>query len=643
MKLSPAYEFENFILIPDEKQLLRDGKRVALTPKAFDTLLMLVENHGGLITKEEFLSKLWPDSFVEEVALAHNISQLRRALRNVSQEVALIETVPKRGYRFVGTVRETTSAALATESAEKANSPISAPPADPVPETGRLLDRSTVETLRQLTRRATVRFAAGIMLLFVVVSWSVLKPGWPKPSVRINSLAVLPLANLSGDPNQEYLSDGLTDELITALAPVPGLRVVSRTSAMQYKNTRKSMPEIGKELNVDAIVEGSVAREGDRVRVRVQLVRASTDEHVWAEAYERSARDMILLQDELAQDITSEIRIKANLPGLASHNLGSAIDPEAHVLYLKGRYFWNKRDQAGLVKAIDFFQQAIEKDPKYAAAYSGLADCYLLLGGYGFISATEALQKAKTAAEHALALDDGLAEAHTSLALISLQLDWNWEEARQQYQRALQLSPGYATAHHWYGDAYLALLGKFDEAVAELRNAQELDPLSPIIITDLGKDLYLARRYDEAIPYFRKALELDPHFSWAHTWLELTLVEKGLYLEALSDLEGQKQSLTPSYFETLSAYAHARAGQVNEARSELRELHALSAREHVDPSFFAMIDIALGNKDKAFYWLDRAVQANSSGMTELRVWPVFDPLRSDPRFHSLLLRTHLTM
>jgi tetratricopeptide (TPR) repeat protein len=417
--------------------------------------------------------------------------------------------------------------------------------------------------------------------------------------------------------------------------------VISRTSAVQYKDTHKTMPQIARDLNVDAVVEGTVLRVGNRMRIRTQLVYAPADRHIWAQAYERDLKDVLTLQANLAQDIAGEIQLKLTSQQRANLGAARSVDPEAHELYLKGRYFWNKRDQAGLTKAIDYFQQAIAKDPAYAAAYAGLADSYALSGGFNLIPVAQVMPRAEAAAEKALEVDGNLAEAHASLGLIAPFTNWAWADAKRHYERAIELNPNYATAHHWYAEGYLMPVGRADEAIAEIRKAQELDPLSAVIATDLGKELYFVHRYDQALVELRRALELGPNFVGAHNWISDTLLEKGMYREAIVELEKTRPFKEERVYIRQTAYLYARIGRRAEGRAALAKSLQLSQGKQVSSGAVALIYAALGDKDKAFLWPEKAYTERSSFMTSLKYWSVFDPLRSDPRFADLLRRVGL--
>jgi len=463
---------------------------------------------------------------------------------------------------------------------------------------------------------------------------------------RIESLAVLPLANLSGDPEQEYFADGMTEELIADLSQVSALRVISRTSVMQYKSTKKSMPEIARELKVDGVIEGSVLRSGDQVRITAQLIQAATDKHLWAQSYKRDLRDVLVLQDEVAQAIASAIKIKLTPQEQVQLASARPVNPEAYEPYLKGRYYWNKRTPETLKKSLEYFQQAIEEDPAYSLAYAGLADSYAMLGAgsYQVLPPKEAYPKAEAAAMKALELDSTLAEAHASLAWSKMQFDWDWQGAEREFKQATELNPGYANAHHWYA-LYLTITGRHAEALAEDRKAESLDPLSLIISTDVATEaLVPTGRYDEAMKQCRKALEMDPHFAEAHSCLADSYEGKGMYQEANAEFQ-KAFELSGGNLVYLSrvGYTYALAGRRGDAIKILNGLKARSKREFVWPDLLAYIYAALGEKDQAFTWLEKAydercVHLLIDPVPHVRIRALWDPLRSDPRFQDLLRR-----
>ena len=454
---------------------------------------------------------------------------------------------------------------------------------------------------------------------------------------KIESLAVLPLANLSGDPEQEYFADGMTEALISDLAQIKALRVISRTSAMQYKGAKKPLPEIARELHVDGIVEGSVQRSGDRVKVSAQLVDGASDRHLWAETYERDAKDVLRLESELARAIAREIRVTVTADETARLKKAAPVDPEAHQLYLKGRYYWNKRTAEAFDTAMRFFQQAIEKDPDYAPAYAGLADTYALLAGppSEVLSPNEAMPKAKQAALKALEIDGTLAEAHASLALVLSEYDWNWAEAEREFERAIELNPGYATARQWHAHN-LVVQGRLDEALTEARKAVELDPLSLVINNSLGRVLYFRRRLDEAAEQSRKAAEIDPGFLNTYYRLGMVYAAKGDFRAAVAEYEKLHGEAAVSLAPALLGNALGRSGDAAGARRMLDRLTTLSKKRYVPAAHVALVYMGLGDKDQAFRWLEKARDERSDFLRFLQVDPLFDPLRSDPRFADLV-------
>ncbi len=458
---------------------------------------------------------------------------------------------------------------------------------------------------------------------------------------RIRALAVLPLANLSRDPEQEYFVDGMTEALITDLAKVGALRVISRTSVMRLKGVDKPLPEIARELNVDAVIEGSVLRVGDRVRITAQLIHASTDTHLWAESYERDLREVLTLQSEVAKAIVQEVQINLTPQEQARLSSSRKVNPQAYEAYLKGLYFWNKRTEGALKKGIEFFRQAIEKDPTYALAYTGLADCYNVLGHYGALAPKESFPLAKAAAVKALEMGEGLAEAHCSLAYVSLFYDWDTVEAARKFRRAIDLNPNYAIAHCWYGDC-LGTMARPDEALGEMRRAQELDPLSLLINAAVGWLLYVDRRFDEAIEQLRKVNELDPNFILTHLFLGQAYEQKGMYEEAIAEFQ-KAIVLSGRSPVTVAALAHAYALASRQLEMEklLEELKAESKRRYVSSYLFAEIYAALDDKTLAFEWLENAREERYPYMVLLKLWPKLDPLRTDPRFADLLRRVGL--
>ena len=574
------WRFGPYKLDATERSLLRNNAPLRLTPKLFETLLVLVQNAGHLVHQDSLIRSVWKDTIVEDGNLAHNISVLRKLLGVDSSGNEYIETVPRHGYRFFAAV--------------KAITPSGKP-------------------------RAKSRFNRS----------------------AIHSLAVLPLQSLSRDPEQEYFTDGMTETLIADLAKLLRLRVISRTSIMQYKGVKKPLPEIGNELNVDAIIEGSVSRSGKRIRVTVQLLHAPTDHHMWTASYERHLRDVLALQMELSNAIAHEVSATLSL---RRRRVGHSTHTKAYDAYLKGRYCWNLRTEDGLKKSVEHFTDAITKDPLYALAYSGLADSYALLGlrRLGDIDPTDAMLKAKTAAKKAIVLDQTLAEAHLSLALVKFQFDWDWKGANKEFRRAIDLNPNSATSHYRYA-IYLATMSRMNEAMREIDRAWSLDPLSPIIATAKGRLLHFQRKYDEAIEHHRKALAMDPSFVEARFNLGLVYEQKEMFGEAISEFRRAiRISGGASLWWAALGHALALAGRKNQARRIRRKIEELGRRQGtVSPFDLAWICLGLGNSDETFDWMERALKERSSPLLYQNIEPALDPLRSDPRFQDLLKRIGL--
>jgi len=630
MEPTPTYEFGPFHLDPGERVLRRNGKPIALTPKAFEVLCLFVEHHGRSLTKEEMMRQIWPDSFVDESNLAQHIFQLRRALGDNPNDEAFIETLPRRGYRFTADVKRVDSASKDWSAAVSLGL---APP--------------TFNKARVTARTRGVWIAAGALFVLsagALGAYFAMRESSHRSTGKI-LLAVLPFENLSGNPQQDYFSDGLTEEMIAQLGNLEPnrLAVIARTSAMQYKGTHKDAREIGRELGVDFILEGSVRREGDRVRITAQLVQTKDQTHIWAKSYDRNLRDILTLQNEVASAIAAEIQV--SLTPEASARLASIPprDPEAYESYLEGRYFWNRRTEAGYVKAIDYFQQAIARDPKYAQAYAGLADAYALLGSLpsAEMSRGEAMAKAKAAALTALQLDETLAEAHTSLAFVRMHYDWDWPGSQTEFKRALELNPNYATAHEWYA-FWFAAQGRTDQALEQLEFAQKADPLSLIIRTDTSEILGYARRYDKSEREAKGALELDPTFTLAYISLADAHLEEKDYRAAIADIQkGLATSDRNSWLLAKLGIAYAFAGDRNQSEEILQGL-LKDVKNRGDLAFnIAQIYAVLGENDQAFVWLEKAYQYREGALILLNYCIEFEGVHQDPRYADLTRRLGL--
>jgi len=619
------YEFGPFRLDPAERKLLRGNEIVALTPKAFDTLLLLVRNSGHLLEKDELISTLWPNSFVEEGSLSNNIFLLRRVL---GEDPAFIETVPRRGYRFIGAVRQfpgTATTRLETP-VDVGASGIAFPPAK----------------VRQSWRsRVGLAFAAVVLLASLAAAgWFYRVAGGRGEA--IDSVAVLPFVNASADPNTEYLSDGITESLINSLSQLPHLKVMSRDASFRYKGKETDAQAVGRDLGVRAVFEGRVTQRGDSIAISAELIDTRDDRHIWGQQFSRRPSEIFGLQEEIAREMTTALRLR--LTNEEQKHLVRSYTPnaEAYQDYLRGRYFWQKTG-LGLNKGAEYFQQAIAKDPQYALAYDGLADSYILLSVFGFSSPKEAFPKAKEAALKSLEMDGTLVEAHTSLARIKAEYDWEWSGAEREFRRAIELNPSYATAYQWYGSV-LVTMGRPEEAIANYRRALELDPLSPIINGALGKAFYDTRQYDRAIEQMQKTLELDPNLFMARAYLAYAYLQKSMNKEAMAELEKHMVISQGHPWAVVElGYAYAAVGRTPEAQRMLDKLNQLSRQQFVAADGMAKIYVGLGEKGKAFEWLEEGYERHSTGLggVDLKVDPVWDPLRSDPRFADLLRRVKL--
>jgi TolB-like protein/DNA-binding winged helix-turn-helix (wHTH) protein/Flp pilus assembly protein TadD len=610
-------------------ELTKRGSRVRLQGQPFQVLAALLEKPGELVTREELQSRIWPRTIVDfDHGLNKAISKIRDALGDSGDNPRFVETVARRGYRFLADV-------TAIEHPDRPSAAARAGAADPV-------EAALVRTPAWRSRvplAGVLSGVAAVVVLAALLAWFLNVRTDSAPTIR--SLAVLPLENLSGDAAQEYFADGMTDELTTRLGQISTLRVISRTSAMAYKGARKPLAQIARELNVDAVVEGSVLRSNERVRITAQLIRVPADEHIWAQSYEGDMRDTLALQNRVAGAIADQVRATLNRQEQAALQNARTVKPEAYDAYLLGRYFWNKRTGDGLRKAIDYFTDAIGKDPSFAAAYSGLADAYALSGDweYGILSPQDAFAKANAAATKALALDDNLAEAHTSLAFALDLYAWDWEAAGSEYRRAIALNPGYATAHQWYA-WHLMLTGRQVDGIAALRTAESLDPLSPILSADLADALCIAHLYEDSLQQSRKVLELHPSFAVAHYQLGQTFVQMHRYDEAIAEFrKAIELAGGNTTFDSNLAHAYAVSGRTEEARKILQDLEGRQTRQSPTNASIALVYVGLGDNDQAIVWLNKAYEARFNPSILLR--PAFDPIRPDPRFRDLLRRIGL--
>jgi TolB-like protein/DNA-binding winged helix-turn-helix (wHTH) protein/Tfp pilus assembly protein PilF len=606
-------------------ELRKQGRRIKVQEQPFHVLTVLLQRPGEVVTREELRNQNWPpDTFVDfDNSLNTAINKLREALGDSADNPRFIETLPRRGYRFIAPVSGIDGGA-ATPDNEKGGD-----------------GRESLWRFRWIVAVVSLSVLAATLFAFNVfqVRERVLNDVRVPP---IQSLAVLPLTNLSGDPAQEYFSDGMTDALITDLAQMGSVKVISRTSSMRFRRTDKSLPEIARELNVDGIVEGTVQRSGDRVRITAQLIYGPADKHLWARSYERNMQDVLALQEELARAIVGEIKVKLTPQEQVRLGTNHSVNPEAYEVYLRGLAFSKNHGEQSTRISTEYFNRAIQIDPQWAAPYAQLARSYHWIASSGH---PEFYAKSKTAALHAIGIDDSIAEAHSALAYVLHNYDWNWSGAESEYKRALELNPNYSEAHHGYA-VLLAAAGRNEQAVAEIRRAEELDPLLNPLQVNLGVVLSCAGRHKEAIEQLQNTTDLNPKYSYARMELGMAYLRKGMYPEAVANLEkavaaGKDDPDELLYLGAL-AYGYAVAGRNREALKLLRELERQEANGKPvaagwDTGLYPVY-FALGQKDQTFAWLEKAYKERSDSLLYLRCWPEFDRLRVDPRFADLVRR-----
>jgi TolB-like protein/DNA-binding winged helix-turn-helix (wHTH) protein/tetratricopeptide (TPR) repeat protein len=622
----PRIRFGVFEVDLQARELRKQGFKVKLQEQPFQILSMLLERPGAIVTREEIQKRLWPaDTFVDfDSGLNRATNRLRESLEDDAENPRFVETVPRRGYRFIAPVH------IPDEDPVEIAAPrlqVSVPPEIAVPRTA---------------RRNGWIFAFGALLSAAALLGFAFAPPkilryfefW-RTAPTITSIAVLPLANLSGDPAQDYFSDGLTDELITEAAKIGTLRVISRTSSMQYKGTHKSLPVIAKELGVDALVEGSVVRVGDQVRVTAQLIDARDDRHIWSESYQRNVVDVLMLQSEVAQTIADQVRMKLTSEQHASLTRVHRVNAASLEAYLKGSLFLNQ-GMGSLDKSVEYFSQAIHLDPANAQAYSGLSQAYMMIGIFGLRPSQEVYPKARAAAMKAIEIDATTADAHGVLAEIAKGYDWDWAAAESEYKRALELNPSSSAIHAWYAD-YLSMMQRHDEAIVELRRSHDLDPVSIVSEAFFGFLFFRARRYDEAIAACRKTLELAPDYPNANWFMALALEKERRIPEAIASLQNAVMNSRAPLFKALLGHAYGLAGERTKALSILEEIKLLSKQQYVSPMDFAIIYTGLGDREMAFQWLETAYSDRVMRIQELNE-PHFDSLRGDPRYEDLLRR-----
>ncbi len=627
----------------DACELRKQGRKIRLQTQPCQVLKLLLEHPGEVISREEFRKRLWPeDTFVDfDHSLNTAMRRLREVLNDSPDNAIFIETLQRRGYRFIAPVTTVRPSEAPIETAAGILQGV--PPSEDIAVAA---DPSPTASNKHLLRHARV-----VVVSLVVGAALGLSAGWllmrraPVPEGRVRplqvrSLAVLPLENIAPTPGQEYLADGITDELIASLAKVRSLRIASRTSSMQYKGTHKSLSEIARALNVDAVVDGTVQRSGDNVRITAELVQASSDRALWAETYENRAGDLLGLQQQVAAAIVRQIQIEVTPQEQQALTASQSISPEAYENYLKGKYYWNRRSEAGLTKAIQYFELATKDEPHYALAYAALADCYGIIGAaiVGTVPAKEVAPKAEAAAIRAIELGPNLAESQTSMATVRLNYDWDWAGAERGFRRAIELNPGYATAHQRYS-LYLIAMDRPSESIAEMQRALSLEPLSVSMNFSLGWRMYMARRYDAAIQQLRNAIAMDPSLALAHMVLGQAYEKKGAYSQAAAELE-QAVALTHRSAPMIAALAHLYAitGRSDRAQQLLEEMTTQATYQYVSPFYIALVYAGLHDNAEAVKWLSKAIDDRSNPCIFLRVDPDFDNLRADTGFIGLLKR-----
>lgn len=604
--------FGSFRLDAEDRTVRKNGENIPLSPKEFETLLILVEKGGHLVKKEDLIARVWPETFVADGSLTRNISVLRRVLGD-----KLIETLPKTGYRLTELVTVEISPV-----AEETVTEVRPAPSSPV-------------TAGVWTKRISFLIAVVILCAIAILLSRILRHSKASASSRANlvRIAVLPLVNMTGNENQEYLCDGLTEAMISELGHLDPqeLSVIARTSVMQYRSTTKTIPQIGHELSVDYILEGSVRGSGDRLRITTQLVRASDSSHLWTGIYDKDTKDILGLEQQVAIGIAEEIELKFKPFTHAGVQGESPDNPEAYRNYLLGRYYLNKRNREGVIRAQEYFKKALEIEPAYARAYAGLADVHLQEAVGGIRPHLDGYRESEMAATKAIQIDSSLAEAYSTLGLLSYIYRWDWASADQSFQRAISLDPNLALAHARYG-YYLGATKRYDEAIREMQHAIDLDPLSINASQNFGYVYALAGRYDEAITQLHKALDLDPNNPATHGYLGLAYEWKGDYPQSLDEFRtAQKVSGRLVPYAAGVAQVLALAGRTKEARVILNDLFVARKQEPVAAASFAQIYAALGDRDKAFLWLQQAIDERSCTVLELNDHS-FDSLKSDHRF-----------
>jgi DNA-binding winged helix-turn-helix (wHTH) protein/TolB-like protein/Flp pilus assembly protein TadD len=631
MKVS-LHEFGPFRLYPSKHLLLRYGKPLPLTPKAFEVLNVLVRNGGELFRKDDLLRKVWPDSYADAANLTVHITELNRTLGRTSDGREYVETIPRKGYLFQAPVKHLEQDA----------------PEEPIGRAHLPHDGDSGGGVREVStpRRSRLLVAPAAAVLLLMGGWLYLKRRAKPPAERSRgapSIAVLPFHSIGASPDQEYLGLGLPDALITRLGGVHQIVVRPTGSVTRYLKGEEDPVSAGRQLRVAAVLDGTIQRSSDSIRVVVRLLKVADGSQLWTGTFDEPFTNMFAVEDSISQEVAKALEVQ--LSGEEQQQLGKRYTDniEAYQFYLKGRYFWGKRTPASVNESIKYFQNAIDKDPRYALAYAGLADSYILLGssGYSQLPPKDAMPKAKAAAEHALAIDTALAEAHTSLAYVKLIYDWDWAGSKQEFDRALQLNPGDTTALHWYSH-YLSAMGRHQESIAASRRALDINPVDLSLNEHLAWTYLMARQYGLAAEQCDKTLELDPSFALAHRRLGEADLYRRQYPEAVEEFQkGLQLSGGAVVYQALLGEAKALAGQKGDAATILGNLEKLARQRYVSSSAPATVYLGLGDKDRAFQWLEMAVDERTDSLAYAKVDPAYDSLRSDPRWAALLHRLKL--
>ncbi len=654
----PKYRFGPFDLFPSTRELLKQGSRLKVRPQPYQVLVVLLEHGGDVVTREELRERVWrADTFVDfEHGLNTAIKELRAVLSDSATEPRYIETIPKVGYRMIAPVEEPQAEAAARTVIEMGES--RTPIRDFVwsGESG----WTGVEWKKVEERqKSSTAWIAGVALMLLAAAGTGFGVRWVRGREASNRetaklaaaknarvmLAVLPFQNLTGDAGQEYFSDGLTEEMIAQLGLMDPehFGVIARTSVMHYKSTQENAEQIGRELGVQYVLEGSVRRDAERVRITAQLIRAGDQTRLWTKEFDREVQSLLAVQSEIALETADEIQQTLGTKKPGTPLVATAMSREgyeAYDQYLKGLYLLNKRTVPGFEQAIACFQVAIKKNPRYAPAYAGLANTYTLLTGYSMAPSSRYMPQARAAALRAVELNDKLPEAHTALALVVQNYDWDWHTAEKEFKRAIELNPNYATAHHWYAE-HLGFRGRFEEAFKESDEAKRLDPLSLIIAADRGVLLYFARDYDRAIEQLRVVLEMDPDFTHGHM-IQNAYAAKGMYKEAITDIEkGKRGAGEGPWYWSAKARVYGQWGHQAQARRALEALEEMNKQHPVDPAPIALAHMGMGHREEALRWLEKAYEQHSNTIATLKVEPIYDSVRDDSRFQALLRRVGL--